>query len=152
MKTFLRKMLLFVILVAIPSQTWAYTTRVNGICYDLIGSTARVTMDNVYHIFYEGNVIIPEEIEYDSKTYKVTSIGDKAFYKCKRLTSITIPNSVTMIGEDAFYGCEGLTSITFPYSLGYIGDYAFSLCTGLTSITIPNSVTHIGHRAFAGCI
>ncbi len=151
MKTFLRKMLLFVILVAIPSQTWAYTTRVNGICYDLIGSTARVTMDNVYHIFYEGNVIIPEEIEYDSKTYKVTSIGDKAFYKCKRLTSITIPNSVTMIGEDAFYGCEGLTSITFPYSLGYIGDYAFSLCTGLTSITIPNSVTHIGHRAFCIC-
>ena len=148
MKTFLRKTLIVVILVAIPSLLRAI--RVDGISYKIIGYTVEVCYAG--DGYYRGNVIIPEEIEYDSKTYKVTSIGDKAFYKCKRLTSITIPNSVTMIGEDAFYGCEGLTSITFPYSLKYIGDYAFSLCTGLTSITIPNSVTYIGHRAFASCI
>lgn len=32
----------------------------------------------------------------------VTSIGDKAFYRCHSLTNINIPNSVTSIGNEAF--------------------------------------------------
>lgn len=148
MKTFLRKTLIVVILVAIPSLLRAI--RVDGISYKIIGYTVEVCYAG--DGYYRGNVIIPEEIEYDSKTYKVTSIGDKAFYNCTGLTSISIPNTVTRIGTDAFYSCKGLTEITFPNSLEYIDDYAFSLCTGLTSITIPNSVTYIGHRAFDSCI
>ena len=38
----------------------------------------------------------------------VTKIGDRAFYGCENLKSITIPNSVTEIGEGAFDGCENL--------------------------------------------
>jgi uncharacterized repeat protein (TIGR02543 family) len=46
----------------------------------------------------------------------------------------TIPNSVTSIGERAFYGCRSLTSITIPNSVISIGLRAFEGCTGLTSI------------------
>ena len=35
----------------------------------------------------------------------VTSIGDKAFYRCHSLTNINIPNSVTSIGNEAFAYC-----------------------------------------------
>ena len=81
----------------------------------------------------------------------VTSIGNKAFYDCRGLTSVTIPNSVTSIGDWAFYGCFGLTSITIPNSVTSIGENAFSGCSGLTSVTIPNSVTSIGDWAFNRC-
>ena len=100
---------------------------------------------------YQGNVVIPEEVTYMNRTRKVTSIGERAFYKCSGLTSITIPNSVTSIGYAAFTSCSGLTSVTIPNSVTSFGDYAFSECKGLTSVTIPNSVTSIGSSAFANC-
>ena len=40
------------------------------------------------------------------------SIGQSAFYGCVFI-SITIPNSVTYIGDFAFARCTKLTSITF---------------------------------------
>ena len=36
----------------------------------------------------------------------VTSIGEKAFFICDNLTSVTIPDSVTSIGEYAFGVCS----------------------------------------------
>ena len=38
----------------------------------------------------------------------VTSIGEKAFSGCTRLTAITLPESVTSIGNSAFYSCSRL--------------------------------------------
>ena len=78
------------------------------------------------------------------------SIGEYAFYGCKGITSITIPNSVTSIGEGAFSYCSGLASIFIPNSVTSIGRYAFAGCSGLTSVTIPESVISIGDRAFEG--
>lgn len=45
----------------------------------------------------------------------VTAIGDEAFYNCRGLTSITIPDGVTSIGSSAFSGCSSLTEITLPF-------------------------------------
>jgi len=81
----------------------------------------------------------------------VIIIGEKAFYECTSLISITIPNSVKRIGSWAFYGCAGLTSITIPGSVTSINFGAFQVCNNLTSITIPKSVTNIEDEAFYAC-
>ena len=81
----------------------------------------------------------------------VDSIGDSVFYYCSSLTSVTIPDSVTRIGRSAFYGCSKLTSITIPNSVTSIGRSAFYGCNRLTSIAIPDSVTSIESAAFSGC-
>ena len=60
---------------------------------------------------YTGNVVIPESVDYDGKTFSVTGIDMEAFNLCTGLTSVTIPKSVTTIGERAFMGCTGLATV-----------------------------------------
>ena len=56
-----------------------------------------------------------------------------------------------VIGNRAFWGCSGLTSLTLPAGITEIGDYAFLNCSGLTSLTLSAGITSIGYSAFNGC-
>ena len=104
------------------------------------------------------NVIVTDDIsmhffddEGNDITKSVESIGEDAFYNCKSLTSIVIPDSVKSIIDYAFSHCKSLTSIVIPDSVENIGDSVFKFCKNLTSIIIPDSVENIGESAFYGC-
>lgn len=141
--------LLVLFMSMVGTNTFAYDCTVKGIYYNLSGGEAEVTSG---YYKYSGNVVIPSSISYNNVIYSVTSIGDRAFYYCSGLTTVTIPNSVTTIGNEAFYGCSSLTSVIIGNSVTTIGVQAFWGCSGLTSVTIPNSVTTIEGWAFCGCI
>lgn len=83
------------------------------------------------------NTIIPNS---------VTNIGERAFYECYPITSITFPESLTSIGSSAFYGCYDLTSITIPKGVTNIGDLAFSGCNGLISINVEEGNAYYDSR------
>lgn len=128
----------------------AEAVEIDGIYYNLVSKakTAEVTSNPNK---YSGEVVIPETVEFEGATYRVTSIGDPAFGNCTGLTSITIPNSVTSIGEYSFINCSGLNSIAIPNSVTTVGTEAFYNCSSLTSVIIPNSVTRIWDDAFERC-
>lgn len=90
----------------------AHDFEVDGIYYNITseeGLTVAVTFkgetSSEFSDEYTGSVYIPETVTHNSIIYNVTSIGDKAFYDCSSLTSVTIPNSVTSIGSYAFSFC-----------------------------------------------
>jgi len=65
--------------------------------------------------------------------------------------SYTIPESVKIIGEFAFDKCMKLTSIILPSKVQSIRSHGFFFCTSLTAITIPASVKELGPLAFYNC-
>ncbi|MCL2062660.1 MAG: leucine-rich repeat protein [Firmicutes bacterium] len=83
---------------------------------------------------------------------RLYDIAEEAFFNCKSLLSIIIPDSVQTIWRGAFRDCTSLSSIEIPNSVTQISSGAFRDCTSLTSITIPfvgytlsgTSDTHFG--------
>ena len=139
---------MLVFLMLLTSMTaLAYNFKSDGLYYNILSETDRTVevtyyRNDGYGSYYNdayGDIEIPSKLIYDRKTYKVTSIGKYAFYKCSGLTSVTIPNSVTSIGISAFYNCSGLTSVTIGNSVTSIGNSAFSNCSGLISIIVDES-------------
>ena len=118
MKTF--KHLFTTLLLLCAAVATAQDFEVNGIYYRIISTskkTASVTYKgSSFSSEYTGSVVIPESVTYNGTTYSITSIGERAFYWCSGLTSITIPNSVTSIGTSAFNRCSRLTSVTIGNS------------------------------------
>ena len=117
---------------------FSYTYQGKTLYYDITsGSTIEVTYYSDFsgsNNYVNGDVVIPNSVEYNGTTYSVTSIGESAFSGCSSLTSVSIPTDVTSIWNSAFAYCSGLTSITIPTGVTSIGDRAFYNCSGLTTL------------------
>ena len=80
----------------------------------------------------------------------ITAIPSKAFYDCKNLTEVILPESLKTIGEYAFYGCKNLTQIQIPDSVVSIGRYALANCSNLEGLTLPSGLETLGVRFLSG--
>lgn len=66
---------------------------------------------------YAGDIVIPENVTYEGKSYKVTTVRREAFYKrpgasnIGTITSITLPSTVKLVGADAFRGNAMLSTL-----------------------------------------
>jgi uncharacterized protein YjdB len=98
---------------------------------------------------YQGSFVIPSMLS--DQGYQVTEIGYKAFYKCKGITSVSIPSSITYIDVNAFNGCTSLTQVVIPGSVSIIDQYAFMCCHNLRQLILQDGIKTIEYNAFLGC-
>lgn len=120
---------------------------------------------------YSGDIVIPETVNLNDTTYRVTTIDHRAFYGCDGLTSIEMP-SVTTVCIDAFSGCSSLKKLVFNTyielrsrafknctSLETVeineelmaGEECFMNCTSLRKIVLPQYIIEIADKSFYGC-
>ena len=152
MKLPFRTYLLIGLLLILSQNLSAYDFIKDGIAYNFISvsdRTVEVTYIN-YSNSYSGIVSIPSTVNYSGKTYAVIAIGNSAFFGCKDLTNIELPNSINSFKSGAFCNCSELADITIPNSVTEIGENVFSGCTNFTKVFIPKSVKSIGPYCFNG--
>ena len=136
-----------------------------------------VSGDFEYTVLYDGTAQITGYIGYNNEVsipsvidgYTVTSIGENAFSyeplpppamaglaqtgvsRFKKITEVTIPDTVTSIGDYAFVWCENLAGVILPDSVKSIGIMAFAHCDSLSYLLVGSSLQSIGTNAFASC-
>ena len=96
---------------------------------------------------FDGNLEIPSTIEYEGKTYKVTTIN-RAVLASKNLVSLTLGKYVRTLGSLSVAYNPQLTTLTLNEELETIESEAFSGDTGITSITLPQSLKTLCAKAF----
>lgn len=154
MKDYLRnsiRALLLVLAVLLSLPVFSKAVEIEGINYELEATSHEAKVVAKRHGQYAREIAIPETIEHNAITYRVTAIANGAFSGCTELVSVVIPNTVTSIEGWAFYYCTSLSSVALPNSVKCIEEETFRGCSALRTIDIPNDVTTIGRGAFMNC-
>lgn len=96
--------------------------------------------------------VIPEEIEYDSKSYPVIALGD-SFLENVEMTEFQIPSHIKYIKSWAFCGSK-IENLFIPETVEYLsGSHTFVACNNLKNITFPAEINtdKEWERTFEGC-
>ncbi|MBR1513645.1 MAG: leucine-rich repeat domain-containing protein [Bacteroidales bacterium] len=116
-------------------RAFAYDFTVDGIHYTKLphqlpgggcGETTLMVVDADHENSYSGDIVIPETVTFGDTTFRVTNIGNEAFYNCTDLTSITLPNNLENIGFHGISGCPKLIVIYIPAGMTQINSFAFA--------------------------
>lgn len=99
------------------------------------------------------NVTIPDTIEVNGTTYKVTKIKDNAFKNNKKVTNVTVGMNVKSIGKNAFSGATNLKTVIVGKNVTKIGANAFKGCKKLKTLKITSkklTKKSVANNAFKG--
>ena len=128
MKQLLHRISLFTTAAMLALASYAQNVEYKGINYilDEGSKTASVTYQgtNPEENNYKGEITLPTKFKYNDVYYKVTSIGEKAFYGCDSIDFVNIGGLIETIGSQAF-GNSGMSSLIIPEDVKTIAEDAF---------------------------
>ena len=123
-----------------------------GVKYFLIKDDLTAIVTGASEDLTDGQLIIPDFIEYESKKYAVSTIAASAFSGNTAIKTLSLGNQLTDISASAFKDCVNITGmLVIPDSVEKIEQSAFYGCKNLTGIEIGDSVTTIEKHAFNSC-
>ena len=95
------------------------------------------------------NILIPNNITIEGKTYKVTVLGKKAFMKCFNVQSISIPEGIKIIEQHCFDYTDVKTELKLPESLTRLESWALS-SNSFPKLTIGSCLNILFPASFGG--
>lgn len=121
---------------------------IDGITYEVLDPVNKTVIVTACDKNKSGKLTIDKAV-IGKISCTVTAIGDNAFKKAGKLSSVTIADSVTSIGKNAFSNCKKLKTIVFGMQVKNIGAKAFLGCKSLKNVKFNGSVLpKIGKSAF----
>ena len=78
------------------------------------------------------------------------TIGERAFMNCRKLSSVTLPDTLEKIEAEAF-STSAITSISIPDSVKEIGGYTFYQCDMLKIVEVGAGLQSVGEYDFWNC-
>lgn len=116
-------LLFTVLLMMAATSAWADKVQIGNLYYNLNSDgTATVTYPNesapsqTNPSSYKGDITIPATVDYGGQTYKVTAVGDSAFFY-STITSITFSEGLNTIGNNSFARCKSIKTVVLPNSV-----------------------------------
>lgn len=125
-------------------------TEIDGLDFVLNEEDLTATVSTKNQTLASGDIVIPEQVTYNSQDYTVTSLAESAFRNNTAITSAKILSKITVISRQAFEECTSLASIDLGESITLIDQYAFHNCSSLKSISLPDNLQTIEEGAFWG--
>ena len=98
----------------------------------------------------KASVSVPDTVNVNGEKVRVTAVSAKAFYRDKKLKTVTLGKYVTAIGNQAFASCQKLTAVRGGKAVNTVGKSAFDGCVKLKTLWSADAVTTIGQAAFRG--
>lgn len=152
----------------IPDQININYDGIKYILKDGVASVARQSKS------LSGDIVIPNQVVYNDKSYYVSSIVEPTNLVCysnntivctggafqgSSIESITLPTSIRVISAGAFQGCTHLTKVVLPSTIKMLSAACFAGCSNLENIDIPSGLTDLGSNTeygyrsytFGGC-
>lgn len=85
-------------------------------------------------------------------SFQCLDVGELGgFVSCKRLERVVLPAQLGVLGRRAFFGCKKLLTVTMPNSLFNIRDGAFTDCHRMEINRLPACLDDVGPYAFLNC-
>ena len=75
-----------------------------------------------------------------------------AFFNCRKINTISFPDTLNYIGKRSFGSCTELKTLDLKNTrIQRIDNEAFQRCTSLSDVKLPRNIESIGSFAFDGC-
>ncbi len=168
----MKQTLLSFLLALLPIVASADAVKIDGIYYNLISKAgiAEVTSDPNG---YNGDIVIPETVEYNNQTYSVQTIKSETFFysmaTLNNITSLHIPSSIKKIEKAFSYylriGSVHITDLEAWFNISFEDDdlngsfYSNPLITTnhlylndeeVKDLIVPSNISTIGNGTLQG--
>ena len=94
-------------------------------------------------------ITVPSTIKISGKTFRVNSIGSKAFKNKTHVKKVVLGKYITKIGQESFYGCKKLNTIEIKSTnLKSVGKNAVAKIHKKAYIKVPSSKVRTYKKLF----